>query len=60
MKSDLVHDITVDLLKNIDIGNINIADVYIDFVLKMHLFFEKLIEFSFKISNYILKIKNKY
>lgn len=51
MKSDLIHDITVDLLKNIDTGNINISEIYIDFVVKMHLFFEKLIEFSFEISN---------
>jgi len=50
MKSDLIHDITVDLLKNIDTGNIIISEIYIDFVVKMHLFFEKLIEFSIEIS----------
>jgi len=50
MKSDLIHDVTVDILKNIDTGNINIAEIYIDFVVKMHSFFEKLIEFSINIS----------
>lgn len=50
MKSDLIHDVTVEILKNIDTGNINIRDIYIDFVIKMHLFFEELVEFSNKIS----------
>ena len=50
MKSDLIHDVTVDILKSIDTGNINIADIYVNFVVKMHLFFEKLVEFSIKIS----------
>lgn len=54
MKSDLIHDVTVDILKNIDIGNINIKDIYIDFVVKMHLFFEELVEFSNKISKFVV------
>jgi len=53
MKSDLIHDVTVDILKNIDTGNINISDIYIDFVVKMHLFFEELVVFSNKISKKI-------
>lgn len=54
MKSDLIHDVTVDILKNIDTGNIDIADIYIDFVVKMHLFFEELVVFSNKISKLII------
>lgn len=49
MKSDIIHDIMVDILKKIDSGNIEIADVYIDFVISMHIFFEKLIEFAYNI-----------
>ncbi len=58
MKSDLIHDVTVDILKNIDTGNINILDIYIDFVVKMHSFFEKLIEFSINISKNFLYFIN--
>lgn len=47
MKSELIHDITVDVLKKIDSGDIDIADIYIDFVVKMHVFLEKLTEFSY-------------
>ena len=54
MKSDLIHDVTVDILKCIDTGNIDIKDIYIDFVVKMHLFFEELVEFSNKISNLLI------
>lgn len=56
MKSDLIHDVTVDILKNIDRGNINIKDIYIDFVVKMHMFFEELVEFSKKISKTLFNL----
>ncbi len=55
MKSDLIHDVTVDILKKIDLGDINIKDIYIDFVVKVHLFFEELVEFSNKISKLLIK-----
>lgn len=54
MKSDIIYDVTVDILKNIDTGNINISELYIDFVIKMHIFFEKLVEFSNNISNHLI------
>lgn len=63
MKSELIHDITVDILKKIDSGNIDIADVYIDFVVKMHIFFEKLSEFSHLVGNlnkFLVRIRQIY
>jgi hypothetical protein len=37
-------------MKQIDSGNIFTAETYIDLVIKMHVFFKELIEFSKKIS----------
>ena len=56
MKSDIIHDITVDVLKKIDSGDINIADDYIDYVVKMHIFLEKLTDFSYLVGmiNYLI------
>jgi len=54
MKSDIIHDSTFDILKNIDVGNINISDFYVDLVKKMHLFIEELVKFSYKISKCFL------
>ena len=53
MKSDIISDITVKLMKNIDSGNIQISDTYIDLVIKMHIFFQELINFAKKISKLI-------
>jgi hypothetical protein len=55
MKSDIIHDATFDILKSIDVGNINISDFYVDLVKKMHLFFEELVKFSYNISKCFLK-----
>ncbi len=53
MKSDIIYDATVEILKNIDTGDVNISDLYVDFVIKMNFFFEKLVEFSKNISKLI-------
>jgi hypothetical protein len=50
MKSDIISDITVKLMKQIDSGNIQISDSYINLIIKMHLFFKELIGFAIKIS----------
>lgn len=50
MKSDLIHTIIVDILKRIDSGIIDISDIYVDFVIKMHIFLEKLSELAESLS----------
>ena len=50
MKSDFIADVTVKLMKLIDSGNIQISEIYVDLVTKMHIFFNELIHFSIKIS----------
>jgi hypothetical protein len=50
MKSDIISDITVKVMKQIDSGNIHISESYIDLIIKMHLFFKELISFAIKIS----------
>ena len=57
MKSEIIHDITVDLLQKIDSGHIDIAEIYIDFVVKMHVFFEKLTDFSRLVGKYYFFVK---
>jgi hypothetical protein len=50
MKSDLISEISVKLMKQIDSGNIYIIEAYIDLVIKIHIIFKELIEFAKKIS----------
>jgi hypothetical protein len=57
MKSDIIYDVTVDVLKNIYSRNDNISTIYVDFVINMHVLFEKLVEWSNNISNFIYLIK---
>ena len=50
MKSDIISENTVKLMKQIDCGNLQISEIYVDLVIKMHLFFQELISFAQKIS----------
>ena len=56
MKSDIISENTVKLMKLIDCGNLQISEVYVDLVIKIHIFFQELIKFSQKISKIFFKI----
>ena len=52
MKSDLIFNVTLNIIKKIDTGNVDFSDMYIDFVIKMHNFLQELSDFSKLISMY--------
>lgn len=50
MKSDIISENTMKLMKLIDLGNLQVSDTYVDLIIQIHIFFQELITFAQKIS----------